>query len=75
MQAEGDKNMGIKAPMDLLACMFYIPLRKTAATVRRILELTAAKEWGVDVSECTAKNHKMVHTSGKVLGYGFWLID
>ncbi|MBK9929777.1 MAG: xanthine dehydrogenase family protein molybdopterin-binding subunit [Saprospiraceae bacterium] len=72
VQAEGDKKYGDQNTDGSFSMrMFYIPLRKTAATVRRILELTAAKEWGVDVSECTAKNHKIVHTSGKVLGYGF----
>jgi isoquinoline 1-oxidoreductase subunit beta len=51
--------------------MFYPQLRKAAATARRMLEQAAANEWKVPVEECTAKNHKVVHKSGKSLGYGF----
>lgn len=51
--------------------MFYSPLRKAGATVRLMLEQAAAKEWGVDVSECKAENHQVVHTSGKAFGYGY----
>jgi isoquinoline 1-oxidoreductase beta subunit len=36
-----------------------------------LLEQAAAKEWGVDASECKAQNHEVVHTSGKSLGFGF----
>jgi len=50
--------------------MFYDPMRKAGATVRLLLEQAAAKEWGVDVSECKAQNHEVVHTSGKTLGFG-----
>jgi len=51
--------------------MFFTPLRKAGATVRLLLEQAAAKEWGVDASECKAQNHEVVHTSGKSLGFGF----
>ncbi len=51
--------------------MFYPKMRKAGATVRHMLELAAAKEWNVPVAECTAKNHKVVHNSGKSLGFGF----
>lgn len=51
--------------------MFFTPMRKAGATVRLMLEQAAAKEWGVDVSECKAKNHEVVHTSGKSLGFGY----
>jgi len=51
--------------------MFYTPLRKAGATVRTMLEQAAAKEWGVDVAECKAVNHEVVHSSGKVLGFGY----
>jgi len=51
--------------------MFYTPLRKAGATVRTMLEQAAANEWGVNVAECNAKNHEVVHTSGKALGFGY----
>ncbi len=51
--------------------MFYPQLRKAGATARLMLEQAAANEWGVDVSECTAKNHQVHHTSGKSFGYGY----
>ncbi len=51
--------------------MFYPQLRKAGATARRMLEQAAANEWQVDVSECKAKNHKVVHTSGKSFGFGY----
>jgi isoquinoline 1-oxidoreductase beta subunit len=51
--------------------MFYPQMRKAGATVRRMLELAAAKEWNVPVEECTAQNHEVLHKSGKKLGYGF----
>lgn len=51
--------------------MFYMPLRKAGAMARMMLEQAAANEWQVDVSECKAKNHEVVHTSGKVFGFGY----
>ncbi|HEX5169743.1 MAG TPA: molybdopterin cofactor-binding domain-containing protein [Cyclobacteriaceae bacterium] len=51
--------------------MFFTPLRKAGATVRLLLEQAAAKEWGVEVSECKANNHEVVHSSGKSLGFGY----
>lgn len=51
--------------------MFYPQLRKAGATVRRMLEQAAAREWGVDVSECKAVNHEVVNSSGDVFGYGY----
>ncbi len=50
--------------------MFFEPMRKAGATARRMLEQAAANEWGVDVSECKATNHEVVHSSGKKIGYG-----
>ena len=51
--------------------MFFMPLRKAGATVRLMLEQAAAKEWGVDVLECKALNHEVVHSSGKAFGFGY----
>jgi len=51
--------------------MFYMPLRRAGASARMMLEQAAANQWGVDVSECQAKNHEVIHsTSDKRLSYG-----
>ena len=41
--------------------MFYIPMRKAGASARMMLEQAAANQWGVDVSECKASNHQVIH--------------
>jgi len=46
-------------------------MRKAGATVRLLLEQAAAKEWDVEISECKALNHEVVHSSGKTLSYGY----
>jgi len=50
--------------------MFFEPMRKAGATARLMLEQAAAKRWGVDASECKARHHEVVHSSGKKLGFG-----
>jgi isoquinoline 1-oxidoreductase subunit beta len=50
--------------------MFFEPMRKAGATARMMLEQAAANQWKVDVSECKASNHEVVHSSGKKIGYG-----
>ena len=45
-------------------------LRMAGATARRMLLETAAKEWGVAVSELTTDAGIVKHTSGKTIGYG-----
>ncbi|MEO1054115.1 MAG: molybdopterin cofactor-binding domain-containing protein [Bacteroidota bacterium] len=50
--------------------MFYMPMRRAGAMARMLLEQAAANQWQVDVSECKAKNHEVVHSSGKKLGFG-----
>ncbi len=50
--------------------MFFEPMRKAGASARMMLEQAAATKWGVDVSECKAVNHEVVHTSGKKIGFG-----
>ena len=49
---------------------FYQTMRVAGASARQMLETAAADKWGVNVSECTAKNHFVVHKSGKKLGFG-----
>ena len=46
-------------------------MREFGAAGRQMLEQAAANQWGVDVSECKASNHTVVHAaSGKSIGYG-----
>jgi len=50
---------------------FIQPMRLCGASARHMLEQAAAAKWGVDVGECEAKHHAVVHkTSGKSLGFG-----
>ncbi|MFH1765943.1 MAG: xanthine dehydrogenase family protein molybdopterin-binding subunit [Gemmatimonadota bacterium] len=47
------------------------PIRNAAAQAREVLREAAARRWGVDISECVAKEHKISHeSSGRSLGYG-----
>jgi isoquinoline 1-oxidoreductase beta subunit len=51
--------------------MFYLPMRRAGAAARMMLEQAAANQWGVDVSECQARNHQVVHKlSDKRLEFG-----
>ncbi|MDH5607925.1 MAG: molybdopterin-dependent oxidoreductase [Cyclobacteriaceae bacterium] len=71
-QAVGDSKYGDQNTDGSYSVrMFYEPMRRMGATVRLMLEQAAAREWGVDVSECKAKNHEVVHTSGKAFGFGY----
>jgi len=50
---------------------FMQRMREAGATVRRMLEQSAANHWGVDVADCRAELHTVVHEpSGRVLDYG-----
>ena len=49
----------------------YISMRQMGAVVRHMLEAAAAQTWGVDASECEARNHQVAHkSSGKTLDFG-----
>jgi len=51
--------------------MFYMPMRKAGAAARMMLEQAAASKWNVEVKECKAKNHFVIHgPSGKKLEFG-----
>jgi isoquinoline 1-oxidoreductase subunit beta len=55
---------------------FIQPMRHIGASVRRMLEVAAAKRWGVDVSEVEAAHHEVVNKkTGKKLGYGDLAVD
>jgi isoquinoline 1-oxidoreductase subunit beta len=50
---------------------FIQPMRQIGAGARKMLEMAAARRWGVNPSEVEAHFHEVVHTtSGKKLGYG-----
>lgn len=50
---------------------WYEPMRRCGAAARTLLELAAAAQWKVPVSECHAQLHKVLHQpSGRTLGYG-----
>lgn len=46
------------------------PLRQTGATARQMLVNAAAAKWGVDASECSAKQGIITNAKGETLGYG-----
>jgi isoquinoline 1-oxidoreductase beta subunit len=72
VQAVGDEKYGDQNTDGSYSVrMFFTPLRKAGATVRLLLEQAAANEWGVDVAECKANNHEVLHSSGKSLGFGY----
>lgn len=72
VQAVNDKKYGDQNTDGSYSVrMFYPQLRKAGATVRLMLEQAAAREWDVPVSECKAKDHTVVHASGKVFGFGY----
>lgn len=45
-------------------------LRQTGATARQLLVNAAAARWGVDASECSAKQGIITNAKGETLGYG-----
>ena len=70
-QAIGDRKYGSQNTDGSVSIRhFYQPFREAGATARTMLESAAAAKWGVPASECHAKNHEVVHSAGKKLGYG-----
>ncbi|CAM3918000.1 molybdopterin cofactor-binding domain-containing protein [Bordetella muralis] len=50
---------------------FFQPMRRVGASARAMLEIAAAKQWNVPVTEVVARNHEVLHeASGRKLGYG-----
>jgi isoquinoline 1-oxidoreductase beta subunit len=50
---------------------FLQPMRECGAAARLMLEMAAARQWGVDVSQVEARNHEIHNRSnGQKLGYG-----
>lgn len=46
------------------------PLRQTGATAKQMLVNAAAAKWGVNASECKAKQGVITNANGETLGYG-----
>ncbi len=73
LQAEGDeKKYGNQDTDGSRSLRHHIqPARDIGASVRHMLEETAAKQWGASHDEVEAINHEVVHRSlGLRLGYG-----
>lgn len=54
---------------------FYKTMREMGASARTMLEQAAANKWGVPVAEVSAKNHQVLHSSGKSLSFGELVSD
>ncbi len=49
---------------------FYERMRIAGATARTMLERAAAARWGVDATDCAARNHEIVHKpTGRSVGF------
>src|SRR5262245_12782033 len=71
-QAIGDKKYGDQNTDGSCSIRnFYDAMREAGASARMMLESAAAAQWGVQVAECKAQNHQVVHAgSGRKLSYG-----
>ncbi|MBN7812308.1 xanthine dehydrogenase family protein molybdopterin-binding subunit [Algoriphagus sp. H41] len=73
VQAEGDEDKYGNQNTDgsFSVRMFYEPMKKAGATARHMLMQAAAKEWGVDVSECDTENSQVIQKGGsKKIAFG-----
>lgn len=70
-QAVGDKKYGDQNTDGSRSILYlYETMRKMGALTKAMLITSAAKTWKVPESECIAKNHFVIHSSGKKLGFG-----
>jgi len=71
-QAIGDKRLGSQNTDGSRSVRrFYQRMRIAGATARTMLEHAAAARWAVEPSECTSRDHRIVHPeSGKTSGFG-----
>lgn len=71
-QAPGDARYGSQNTDGSRSVRYFFDrMRVAGATARTMLEEAAAKRWGVDPSECTTREHQVVHEgSDKALGFG-----
>lgn len=72
-QAPGDEERYGNQDTDGSRSMrhFFMPMRRSAAAARQMLEQAAAEQWQVPVEECRTTLHAVVHeASGRELGFG-----
>ena len=71
VQAAGDAKYGNQNTDGSWSVRGFMQrMREAGATVRLMLEQSAANQWGVDPAECTAEFHTVVHKpSGRVLDF------
>ena len=70
-QAVGDAKYGDQNTDGSRSVRYlYEPMRKMGAMARAMLIMAAAQTWKVPVTECTAENHYVLHSSGKKIAYG-----
>lgn len=73
VQAEGDEDKYGNQNTDgsFSVRMFYEPMKKAGAIARHMLVQAAAKEWGVDPSECdTEASHVILKGGSKKIPFG-----
>ncbi|WP_281228336.1 xanthine dehydrogenase family protein molybdopterin-binding subunit [Flavobacterium aquiphilum] len=70
-QAVGDEKYGDQNTDGSRSVTYlYETMRKMGAMTRMMLITAASKKWQVPENECTAKNHFILHSSGKKIGFG-----
>lgn len=72
-QAEADQDKYGNQNTDGSRSMrhWYQPMRRAAAGARKMLEQTAAKQWGVPVEDVETRVHEVAHKgSNRTLGFG-----
>jgi isoquinoline 1-oxidoreductase subunit beta len=72
LQADGDKIYGDQNTDGSSSVRdIYEAMRRAGATARVMLIAAAARRWGVKPSECTARDHLVLHSaSRRTLGFG-----
>ena len=72
VQAKGDKNLGDQNTDGSNTVRFFFQtMRRAGAVARTMLETAAANKWGVDVSECFAETHQIIHRGAdRRIGFG-----
>ncbi len=70
-QATGDTKYGDQNTDGSRSVRYlYDTMREMGATAKAMLILAAAKKWQVSPEECSAKNHFIIHSSGKKIAFG-----
>jgi len=70
-QATGDAKYGDQNTDGSRSVRYlYETMRNMGAMAKAMLISAAAKKWQVPESECTAKNHFIVHSNGKKISFG-----